>query len=82
MVSIYWEFPYLLIRNTMQKKIVTEEIGLQLSFREITKVELLTSIIAILNNPKYVQIKYVDIMTAVLKNTLKVKQRYKLNNTD
>jgi len=64
------------------KKIATKETGLQLPFREITKEELLTSIIETLNNPKYVQIKYVDIMTAVLKNTLKVKQRCKLNNTD
>ena len=64
------------------KKIATEEIGLQLPFREITKEELLTSITAILSNPKYVHVKYVDIITAVLKNTLKLKQRYKLNNTD
>jgi glucuronosyltransferase len=64
------------------KKIATEEIGLQLPFRDITKEELLTSITAILNNPKYVQVKYVDIMTVVLKNTLNVKHRYKLNKTD
>jgi glucuronosyltransferase len=47
------------------KKIATEEIGLQLPFREITKEGLLTSVNAILNNPKYVQVKYVDIMKAV-----------------
>jgi len=64
------------------QKIATEEIGLQLPFREITKEELLTSITAILSNSKHVQVKYVDIMTTVLKNTLKVKQIYKINNTD
>jgi UDP:flavonoid glycosyltransferase YjiC (YdhE family) len=34
------------------KRITTEEIGLQLSFREITKDTLLTSITAILNDSK------------------------------
>jgi UDP:flavonoid glycosyltransferase YjiC (YdhE family) len=34
------------------KKITTEEIGLQLSFKEITKQTLLTSINAILYNTK------------------------------
>jgi glucuronosyltransferase len=52
------------------KKIETEEIGLQLPFLELTKEELLTSITAILKNPKYVQETYVDIVTAVLTNTL------------
>jgi glucuronosyltransferase len=55
------------------KKIETEEIGLQVPFLELTKEELLTSITAILNNPKYVQVTYVDILTAVLTNTLESK---------
>jgi hypothetical protein len=72
MVCLYWEFPSLLIKSRIQskKKIATEEIGLQLPFQDITKETLLTSITTTVNNPKYVQVKYVDIMTAVLKNKL------------
>jgi glucuronosyltransferase len=55
------------------KKIETEEIGLQVPYLKLTKDELLTSITAILNNPKYVQVTYVDILTAVLTNTLESK---------
>jgi len=52
----------------MPKKIATEEIGLQLLFQYITKETLPTSITAIVNNPKYIGVNYVDIVTAVLKN--------------
>jgi glucuronosyltransferase len=34
------------------KKIATEEMGLQLTLQEITKQRLLTSITAVLDNPK------------------------------
>jgi glucuronosyltransferase len=60
-------------QNYNAKKIETEEIGLQVPFLELTKEKLLTSIAAILNNPKYVQVTYVDILTAVLTNTLERK---------
>jgi hypothetical protein len=57
-------------KERKKRKIATEEIGLQLAFHDITKETLLTSITAIVNNSKYVQVKYVDIVTAVLKNKL------------
>jgi len=44
--------PFFADQKYNAKKIITEEVGLQLPFKEITKQTLLTSINAILNNTK------------------------------
>jgi UDP:flavonoid glycosyltransferase YjiC (YdhE family) len=44
--------PFYVDQKYNAKKITTEEIGLQLPFKEITKQTLLTSINAILSNTK------------------------------
>jgi UDP:flavonoid glycosyltransferase YjiC (YdhE family) len=44
--------PFFADQKYNAKKITTEEVGLQLPFKEITKQTLLTSINAILNNAK------------------------------
>jgi glucuronosyltransferase len=45
--------PFFADQKYNAKKIITEEVGLQLPFKEMTKQTLLTSINAILNNTKY-----------------------------
>jgi len=44
--------PFFADQKYNAKKIITEEIGLQLPFKEITKQTLLTSINAVLSNTK------------------------------
>jgi UDP:flavonoid glycosyltransferase YjiC (YdhE family) len=44
--------PFIYDQRYNAKKITTEEIGLQLPFKEVTKQALLASINAILNNTK------------------------------
>lgn len=43
------------------KKIVTEELGVQLSLQDLTKETLSAAINAVLNDPRYVQVTFIDL---------------------
>lgn len=62
--------PFFADQKYNAKKIVTEEIGLQLSFKELTKETLLTTMHKMLNDSRYVQVKFVDAMGPDLKMKL------------